>query len=62
MNLCLLTKDEQLEIERDKQQWFKAHKMLNSKNTYEIRQYLTTLDDDEREDFRRRLNKIREKK
>jgi len=58
MNLC---EDEQLAVEHDKQQWFKAYTMLKTKNTYEIRRYLTTLDDDEREDFRRRLNEIRKK-
>lgn len=59
-NLANLPAEERAAIELDKRRWMEAHTMTQSKRPDEIRAWLMRqLDDEYREDMRRRLNVIR---
>lgn len=59
-NLANLPAEERAAIELDKRRWMEAHTMTQSKRPDEIRAWLMRqLDDEYREDMRRRLNAIR---
>ncbi len=59
MNLARLTDSQRAEIERDKQRWFKAWRLIRTQNPRWIRDWLKHLNDDsDRDDWRRRLNTI----
>ena len=59
-NLANLPAEERAAIELDKRRWMEAHTMTQTKRPDEIRAWLMRqLDDDYREDMRRRLNVIR---
>ena len=61
VNLASLSAEERAAIELDKQRWKEAHYMLAKKSPNEIRTWLNQeLDEEYREDIRRRLNKIRQ--
>lgn len=60
VNLAALPAHEQQAIELDKQRWKEAHHMLSTKRPEEIRAFLAReMDEEYREDLRRRLNTIR---
>lgn len=59
-NLANLPAEERAAIELDKRRWMEAHTMTQTKRPDEIRAWLMRqLDDEYREDMRRRLNVIR---
>lgn len=61
MNLADLSEAKQKAIELDRARWFEARKMIE--NTRErVTQWLQSLPDDEREDMRRRLNAIQQRR
>jgi|GEM_PF-1128993 len=63
MNLAALPRDQRAEIERDKQRWFRARQMIRDKRPPEIRAWLARIEDKaERDDWRRRLNTIKNRK
>ena len=60
VNLAALPAHEQQAIELDKQRWIEANSITDAKSPDEIRAWLLRqLDEDYREDMRRRLNVIR---
>jgi hypothetical protein len=60
VNLASLSAEERAAIELDKQRWKEAHYMLSTKRPEEIRAFLAReMDEEYREDLRRRLNTIR---
>lgn len=60
MNLAERPAAIRAEIEQDKQRWFRAWRITQSKRPAEIRVWLSQIDDeDERNDWRRRLNALR---
>ncbi len=61
-NLALLPQSERDAIERDKQLWFKAYKLLKTRNRQLITKYLDDLEDDDRKDMARRLNTMKRNK
>ena len=59
-NLAQLSIEQRNAIEQDKQRWREANHMISTKSPTEIRAWLMReLDDEYREDMRRRLNVIR---
>ena len=59
-NLARLSVEQRNAIEQDKQRWLEANRMTDSMRPDEIRAWLMRqLDDEFREDMRRRLNVIR---
>ena len=59
-NLAKLSVEQRNAIEQDKQRWLEANRMTDSMRPDEIRAWLMRqLDDEFREDMRRRLNVIR---
>lgn len=61
-NLAKLPADERADIERDKQRWHQALSITLSRRPGQIRQWLETInDDEEKEDWRQRLNALRHK-
>ena len=61
VNISAMSPEERAAIELDKQRWKEAHYMLTKKSPNEIRTWLNQeLDEEYREDIRRRLNKIRQ--
>ena len=59
-NLAQLSVEQRNAIEQDKQRWLEANRMTDSMRPDEIRAWLMRqLDDEFREDMRRRLNVIR---
>lgn len=59
-NLALLPRAERDAIEQDKQRWMKARRIYMTWDHRAIRQWLADIaDDDDREDWRRRLNAVR---
>ncbi len=62
MNLATMPDSQRAEIERDKQRWHKAWQMIRTMRPPEIRAWLAGIDNDtERDDWRRRLNAIKNK-
>jgi outer membrane lipopolysaccharide assembly protein LptE/RlpB len=60
VNLAAMSAEERAAIELDKQRWKEAHYMLSTKRPEEIRAFLAReMDEEYREDLRRRLNTIR---
>lgn len=60
MNLAERPEAIRAEIEQDKQRWFRAWRITQSKRPAEIRVWLSQIgDEDERNDWRRRLNALR---
>jgi outer membrane lipopolysaccharide assembly protein LptE/RlpB len=60
VNLAAMSAEERAAIELDKQRWKEAHYMLSAKRPEEIRAFLAReMDEEYREDLRRRLNTIR---
>jgi len=59
-NLAQLPMEQRQAIEQDKRRWQEANQLTNTKRPDEIRAWLMKqLDDEYREDIRRRLNIIR---
>lgn len=59
-NIAQLPPEQRQAIEMDKQRWFEANQLTNTKRPDEIRTWLMKqMDDEYREDMRRRLNIIR---
>ncbi len=59
-NLAQLPMEQRQAIEQDKRRWQEANQLTNTKRPDEIRAWLMKqLDDEYREDMRRRLNIIR---
>lgn len=60
-NIAQLPPEQRQAIELDKQRWFEANQLTNSKRPDEIRALLARMEEgDEKEDLRRRLNTIRQ--
>lgn len=61
-NLALLPADIRSEIERDKKRWHLAWVMTRNRDPRWIRQWLSAIEDQqERDDWRHRLNTLRQK-
>ncbi len=60
MNLATLPPGRRADIERDKQRWFRAWQITMNRTPAEIRVWLKEMgDENERNDWRRRLNAMR---
>lgn len=60
MNLAQLPDSQRAEIERDKQRWLKAWRLTMRSRPAEIRAWLQRVEsEDEKNDWRRRLNALR---
>jgi len=63
MNLAAMPNGQRAETERDKQRWFRAWQMIRTKRPPEIRAWLARIEDEaERDDWRCRLNTIKNRK
>ena len=61
-NLAKLPAEIRADIEREKQAWFAAWVMVRNRHPQWIRHWLTTIEgQDERDDWRHRLNTLRQK-